>query len=202
MDAADGEGHITQGDNELAVFVDADDIALGSFEHTAGDADEVVVLGVLADGDVEKAQTPGGQFVDHDEVFHLLLGNLCRLLGSLVAGDIPARGDHLERLVELTERSFDEQVASTLLAAVGDTDIVDTHLCMVGGYLTRLIFGFGIGIVVNTAEMVGGGIGIGGETEGVLLEPVVLSDNKRCRAGDRKSEVAKYGADTIMDLST
>src|SRR5574344_2930925 len=184
MDAADGEGHISQGDDELAVFVDADDIALCSFEHTARDADEVVVLGVLADGDIEKAKIPGGQFVDHDEVFHLLLRNLCRLLGRHVTGDIPARGDHLKYMVELTERSFDEQVASTLLrTAVGDTDIVDTHLGTVGGYLTRLIFGFGIGIVMNTAEMVGGGISIGGETEGVLLEHVVLSDNKRCLAG-------------------
>ena len=79
MDACDGKRHIAKGEDEGAVAMDAHDIAFGSLELTACDADQLAVAGVLADGVLHELNIPGGGLVEENEVVHLRIGYAGRL---------------------------------------------------------------------------------------------------------------------------
>lgn len=92
MDVADGEGDASETHDELAVAIDAHDIALDALEGAGGDALFVVAMGVVGQGLVEELDAAGDGLDEAHEEGYVVVAH--RVAGILIElGDVVLR-DH------------------------------------------------------------------------------------------------------------
>src|SRR5574344_312931 len=108
MDAVDGKGHIAEGEDEMTIAMDANDIAFNSTETAAGDTYTLPLSGIFCHGVGHELEVPGHGLVNTDEFFHLTGGYLRWTFCSMVFDQISPEIYVGKGCAEKTERSVDK----------------------------------------------------------------------------------------------
>ena len=112
VDAADGHRHAAHVHHEAAVAVDAYDVALQACQLAAGDAQQGVVAGVVADGLLQQAQALRLRGVELHEGAHLGVGNARREPRGAVAAEVEGGEAAVEIGLQLQRAALDEDEAA------------------------------------------------------------------------------------------